>query len=120
MAGACGGSYASGMTDIPWYEVDLRKEDPGARRLAEAFFKDYCEVHEVQGLRVNRIHLIETERADRYLLPPPAAAAYFMSAYRSALADWLRSTGIAKARPDVPDTRGYAVLPSPPSDREST
>ena len=119
MAGRRGGGYAARMTDIPWYEIDLRKEDPGAKRLAEAFFKDYCEVHDVQGLRVNTIHVIESERADRYLLPPAAAAAYFMSAYRSALADWLRSTGIAKARADVPDTRGYALLPCPPAKPES-
>jgi hypothetical protein len=104
------------MTAKPWYEVDLRKEDPGARRLAEAFFRDFCAVHEAQGLPVNMIHVLETETADRYLLPPAAAAAYFMSPLRSALADWLRSTGIAKARTDVPDVTGYAVLPCPPKE----
>jgi hypothetical protein len=94
------------MTPHPWYELDVDKE--GA--LGETFFRDYCACHAARGLQVHPIHVMETDRVERFLLEPPAVAAYFFDPMRSALADWLRRTGLARPLERAPKTDGYRAV----------
>lgn len=96
-----------------WYEIDLPKEGPAMSALAEAFFRDYCEAHVSRGLRIHALRVQESERAERYIVAPPAAAVYFFDPLRSALADWLRTTGIARPCEGVPRMEGSRMLPGP-------
>lgn len=100
------------LENSPWFEIDISKDGTEAsRRLAAAFFDDYCLSHRHQGLPVNAVHVRESERLARFLLPPEGVSAYFLSPHRSAMADWLRTTGMARPCPQPPDTLGYRLLP---------
>jgi hypothetical protein len=94
------------MADQPWYELDVQKDDA----LGEAFFRDYCTCHTGRGLEVHPLHVMETDRAERYLIEPPAVAVYFFDPMRSALADWLRTTGLAHPLRTPPRTEGYRTV----------
>jgi hypothetical protein len=87
---------------IPWFEVEI-PSGPEHQVLADRFLKDYCSAHALAGRVAAPIQHKATQHGDQYLLPPEGTALYFLQPNRSALADWLIATRLARAYVGVPD-----------------
>jgi hypothetical protein len=105
------GIQGTRAAEIPWYEVRIPK-DSGYKRVGESFLTDYRLAHRAANLEVNRIHHNDADGSDCYLVPPEAAAFYFLGENPTALADWLVKIKLAQPVRGTPDVTDYRELPS--------
>lgn len=90
-----------------WYEVRIPRM-PGYQKVADSFLADLSRARVEAGLEREEVRHSADGQADRYLVPPAAAALYFECEHPSAIAAWLRSIQLAQpclADPDAGDTQ---------------
>lgn len=78
---------------------------PGYQKVADSFLADLLRARAEAGLEQDGVRRSDDDEADRYLVPPAAAALYFECKHPSAIAAWLRAIQLAKpcAEPDESD-----------------
>lgn len=85
-----------------WYEVRIPKT-PGYEKVVDSFLDDYDRARSEANLPADGLQYTDNGAAERYFLPPEAAALYFLSACPTAIATWLRAIDLAKPCPTLPD-----------------
>jgi hypothetical protein len=93
-----------------WYEVRIPRT-PEYQKVVDSFLDDYDRARVEANLPPDGLRYSESGGAERYFLPPEAAASYFLSPCPTAIATWLRAIDLAKPCPTLPD--GEELKPVP-------
>lgn len=102
-------AYRAGMERTSWFEISFPKGD-GRSGARDSFLEDCCKTAAECGAPIDELLVDDAGFAERFLIPPEVAAAYFFHPYRSAIADWLLDTGLARPCEEAPDTSGFRPL----------
>ena len=94
-------SNTDGPDQPCWFEVRIPKTVE-YQKVVDSFLDDYDRARIEAKLPPDGLQFSDTGAAERYFLPPEAAASYFLSAHPTAIATWLRSIDLAKPCPDLP------------------
>ena len=84
-----------------WFEVTIPYDSRSSVR--ESFLQDCRRCASECGVDGQDLVFDDGESRERYLVPPEVARAYFFHPFRSAIADWLLVTGMAKPCASEPD-----------------
>ena len=93
-----------------WFEVMIPYDTRSS--VKETFIQDCRRAATECGVQVDGMLFDDTDSRERFLLPPDVARAYFFHPYRSAIADWLLVTGLAKPCPTEPDSEALKRISS--------
>ena len=97
-----------GKASPRWFEVTIPYDSRATLR--ESFIQDCLRMAHECGVKTDGVMFDEGDAHDRVLLPPEVARAYFFHPFRSAIADWLLVTGMARPCPAEPDQASLKPL----------